>query len=65
MQHLDYAGAGHFVFVGEPDGMLSRAASTATGGVMGGTAALNAAAWRDDWPRTLAFLGDAFKEKLR
>ena len=65
VQHLDYEGAGHFIFVGEPDGMLSRAASTASGGVMGGTAAANAAAWKDNWPRTLAFLDDAMKEKSR
>ncbi len=65
VQHLDYAGAGHFVFVGAPDGMLSRAASAASGGVMGGTATVNAAAWKDNWPRTLAFLGDAMKETSR
>jgi hypothetical protein len=35
------------------------------GGMMGGTAEGNAAAWADNWPRTLAFLDAAFKGATR
>jgi uncharacterized protein len=62
-QHLTYDGAGHFIFVGAPDSMLARQGAASSGGMMGGTAAANAAAWKDNWPRTLAFLEDALQEK--
>ncbi len=52
---LDYPQAGHAVFMGAPDGALARAMS-APNPMLGGTPAANAAAWRDNWPKTLAFL---------
>jgi uncharacterized protein (DUF2141 family)/dienelactone hydrolase len=63
VEHLEYAGAGHAVFVGAPDGPMSRMA--ASGGMMGGTQAANAAAWADNWPRTLAFLQRSFEGAAR
>lgn len=63
--NLSYAGAGHFVFVGAPDGQLSRAGTASNGGMLGGTAAANAAAWQDNWSRTLAFLDTALKGDVR
>ena len=41
--------------MGAPDGVLARSMS-APNPMMGGTPAANAAAWRDNWPKTLAFL---------
>ena len=65
VEHLSYEGAGHFVFVGAPDGMLSRAATAASGGMMRGSREANAAAWQDNWPRTLSFLANALRGAAR
>jgi uncharacterized protein len=53
--HLDYSDAGHAVFVGHPDGPMARSLSSPNP-AMGGTTESNAAAWRDNWPKTVAFL---------
>lgn len=58
--HLDYAGAGHEVFVGAPDGAMARMAGQPSP-MLGGTAEADARAWADDWPRVLAFYAKALK----
>ena len=54
-QHLYYPDAGHAVFVGAPQGPMAKAMAEATA-YLGGTPEANAAAWADNWPRTLEFL---------
>jgi dienelactone hydrolase/uncharacterized protein (DUF2141 family) len=54
-QHLYYPDAGHGVFVGAPQGAMASAMAGTTA-YLGGTAESNAAAWADNWPRTLEFL---------
>jgi hypothetical protein len=64
VQNLVYPGAGHVVFVGAPDSPMARSLG-APNATMGGTAEANAAAWEDNWPRTLAFFGAALGESGR
>ena len=59
--HLAYEGAGHVVFVGAPDSIMSRGFRGASL-ALGGTPEANAKAWSDDWPKVLAFYGKALKE---
>jgi len=58
--HLTYAGAGHIVFVGAPDGAMGRALGQPSP-MLGGTAEGDAKAWADDWPKVLAFYAKALK----
>ncbi len=59
-EHLAYAGAGHVIFVGEPDGPMSKT-SLAPNAMMGGTPEANRKAWEDNWPKALAFYDKALK----
>jgi dienelactone hydrolase len=62
VQHLSYEGAGHLVFVGDPTRPAAQAMAKAPPNAMlGGTSAANAAAWADNWPKTLAFFDKALK----
>lgn len=61
VENLVYPEAGHVVFVGAPDGMMARSTGTMQSPMFGGSAAANAAAWADNWPRTLAFFETALK----
>jgi hypothetical protein len=62
VQHLSYDGAGHLVFMGDPTspGALAMA-KAAPNPMLGGTGTANAAAWADDWPKTIAFFDKALK----
>jgi uncharacterized protein len=53
--HLDYPDAGHAVFVGHPEGLMARSLGAANP-AMGGAPEANIAAWKDSWPKTVAFL---------
>jgi dienelactone hydrolase/uncharacterized protein (DUF2141 family) len=62
VQHLSYEGAGHLVFIGDPTRPAAQAmAMAAPNAMLGGTGAANAAAWADNWPKTLAFFDKALK----
>ena len=61
VEHLSYPGAGHAV-LGPPPPSVDKAAGLAQ---FGGTAQANFDARADAWPRTLAFLAAALKEKKR
>lgn len=63
--HIDYPGAGHLVFLGDPadPGDLSR--YRVLSGAMGGTDAGNLAARSDSWTRSLAFFDQALKKPGR
>lgn len=62
VQHLSYEGAGHMVFMGDPASPGAQAmAKAAPNPMLGGTGTANAAAWADDWPRTIAFFDKALK----
>ncbi len=63
-QHLTYDGAGHAVFVGEPDGPMAKALGTPSP-MLGGSAEADAKAWADDWPKVVAFYDKALKERAR
>lgn len=58
--HLSYPAAGHAVFVGAPDSPMARS-MTGAEGYLGGNKAANAAAWTDNWPKVLQFLGAELK----
>jgi hypothetical protein len=60
VENLVYPDAGHAVFVSAPDSIFARSFG-APNPMMGGSAAANAAAWADNWPRTLAFFDAALK----
>ncbi len=63
VQHLSYDAAGHMVFMGDPSS--DNAASMARAPVsemLGGTGEANMAAWRDNWPKVVAFFDAALKE---
>ena len=63
VQHLSYDAAGHMVFMGDPSS--DNAASMAQAPVsemLGGTGEANMAAWRDNWPKVVAFFDAALKE---
>jgi len=64
VMQLDYPAAGHAVFVGDPEGLMARS-SSADNPMMGGTPEANAAAWADNWPRTLAFLQKNLNQEAR
>lgn len=59
-QHIDYPGAGHLVFKGDPRGQAYEL-DAATLQFMGGAAAANAAAQTDAWGKGLAFFDGALK----
>lgn len=61
VEHLSYPGAGHAI-LGPPPASVEKAAPLAQ---LGGTAQANLDARADAWPRTLAFLAAALKEKKR
>lgn len=63
-QHIDYPGAGHLVFKGDPQGQ-SYELDAATLQFMGGDAGANAAAQKDAWTRGLAFFDAALKGAAR
>ncbi len=58
--HLTYAGAGHVVFVGAPDGAMAKAMGEPSP-MLGGSAEADATAWADNWPKVLAFYAKALK----
>jgi dienelactone hydrolase/uncharacterized protein (DUF2141 family) len=63
VQHLSYDAAGHMVFAGDPSS--ANAASMARAPVsemLGGTGEANMAAWKDNWPKVVAFFDAALKE---
>jgi dienelactone hydrolase/uncharacterized protein (DUF2141 family) len=61
-RHLAYPGAGHVVFVGDPKGPGGAYGSSQSGSAfLGGSPAANAAAWADNWPKTLDFFDRALK----
>jgi uncharacterized protein len=63
VQHLSYEAAGHMVFMGDPSS--PNAASMARAPVspmLGGTGEANMAAWKDNWPKVVAFFDNALKE---
>lgn len=63
VQHLSYDAAGHMVFMGDPSS--DNAASMARAPVsemLGGTGEANMAAWKDNWPKVVAFFDAALKE---
>jgi hypothetical protein len=62
VESLVYPEAGHVVFVGAPDGMMARTMGSMQNPMMGGSLEADAAAWADNWPRTLAFFEAALKE---
>ena len=62
-RHLTYEGAGHAVFIGNPAGPGIEAGAEATANpVFGGTVSGNLAAWRQNWPESLAFFYASLKE---
>jgi len=61
--HIDYAGAGHLVFLGDPADLGDVSRYRALSGVMGGTDAANLAARSDSWSRSLAFFGEALMKR--
>lgn len=63
-EHLSYPQAGHVVFAGDPHGPMARALANPNP-MMGGSIEGDAAAWADDWPKTLSFLRDALQEPPR
>lgn len=64
VEHLTYAGAGHAIFVGEPDGIMARGFLTPNP-TLGGTPAANRKAWEDNWPKTIAFFDKALKRSSK
>lgn len=63
VEHLSYETAGHMVFMGDP--ATATAASMARAPVspmLGGTGEANMTAWKDNWPKILAFFDAALKE---
>jgi dienelactone hydrolase len=63
VQHLSYETAGHMVFIGDPT--TENAASmarTPVNPMLGGTGEANMAAWKDNWPKVVAFFDAALKE---
>ena len=64
VQHLGYDGAGHMVFMGNPDSAAAQSMSKAPPNpMMGGTSDAALAAWKQNWPLTLAFFDKALKGK--
>lgn len=59
-KHIDYPGAGHLVFKGDPEGQAYEL-DAATLQFMGGSTEANAAAQRDAWSKGLAFFDGALK----
>jgi hypothetical protein len=66
VQHLSYEGAGHLVFMGDPSSPTAQSAAKAgPNPMMGGDGPANAAAWADDWTKTIAFFDKALKGSAR
>jgi dienelactone hydrolase/uncharacterized protein (DUF2141 family) len=63
--HIDYAGAGHLVFLGDPADLSDLSRYRVLSGAMGGTDADNLAARRDSWSRSLAFFDQALRKPAR
>lgn len=63
VQHLAYEGAGHMVFMGDPSTPAANAmAKSPPNPMLGGTGEANLAAWKDNWPKAMAFFDAALKE---
>lgn len=63
VQHLSYENAGHMVFMGDPSTKSADSmAKSPPNPMLGGTGEANLAAWKDNWPKTLAFFDAALKE---
>jgi dienelactone hydrolase/uncharacterized protein (DUF2141 family) len=63
--HIDYADAGHLVFLGDPAGLGDLSRYRLLSGAMGGTDVGNRAARSDSWSRSLAFFDQALKKSVR
>jgi dienelactone hydrolase len=63
--HIEYAGAGHLVFLGDPEDLGDLSRYRMLSGAMGGTDAANLAARSDSWSRSLAFFDQALKKPGR
>lgn len=62
LEHLSHEGAGHMVFIGDPSTPRADAMAKAPPNPMlGGTGEANMAAWKDNWPKALAFFDAALK----
>ena len=59
IEHRNYDGAGHGIFVGDPDGV--HADMSRMDAFMGGSAAANAVVRADSWTRCLRFLDGALR----
>jgi dienelactone hydrolase/uncharacterized protein (DUF2141 family) len=63
VQHLSYETAGHMVFMGDPSSANAASMARAPANAMlGGTGEANMAAWKDNWPKVVAFFDAALKE---
>jgi dienelactone hydrolase/uncharacterized protein (DUF2141 family) len=62
-RHIDYPGAGHLVFTGDPAVPSGLSAWQGFAGAMGGKREANIAAMADSWPKALAFFDKALKKK--
>jgi dienelactone hydrolase/uncharacterized protein (DUF2141 family) len=63
VQHLSYETAGHMVFMGDPSSANAASMARAPASPMlGGTGEANMAAWKDNWPKVVAFFDAALKE---
>jgi|GEM_PF-185349 len=64
VQHLSYEKAGHIIFMGDPSTQSAASMARAPANPMlGGTSEANMAAWKDNWPKVVAFFDAALKEK--
>jgi len=64
--HLSYEMAGHMVFMGDPSTPRADAMVRApVNPMLGGTGEANMAAWKDNWPKALAFFDKALKEQAQ
>jgi dienelactone hydrolase/uncharacterized protein (DUF2141 family) len=63
VEHLNYEGVGHMVFMGDPSSASAQAFSKAPPNPMfGGTGEAGLAAWTQNWPLTVAFFDKALKD---
>lgn len=61
VENLVYPDAGHVVFVGAPDSPMALGLGRQPNPMMGGSPETNAAAWADNWSKTVAFFDAALK----
>jgi len=63
VQHLGHDGAGHMVFMGDPASPAAQSMAKAPPNpMMGGTGEAGLAAWKQNWPVTLAFFDETLKD---